>query len=75
MILKKTIRLKATISEKLNCVRLSSIVQFAKNINFYSTDTLMPISTVPLYKEVEVEVEEGEYFLLHIEYTHKLAIP
>lgn len=50
-----------------NCVRLSSIVQLAPLISFYSTDTLMPPLIVPLCSPVEVK--EGN--VLRIDFSYQ----
>ncbi|MBF0275987.1 MAG: methyltransferase domain-containing protein [Nitrospinae bacterium] len=66
--IKTSVMFTSVIQEKLNCVRLFSIVQFAPKINFHSTDTLMPITTVPLKESLEVEVNEN--INLNIEFKH-----
>lgn len=53
----------------INCARLSSIVQFAHGVNFYSTDSLMPVTIVPLEKEVSVSGGENVLFTAH--YRHR----
>ena len=53
----------------INSVRLSSIVKIADGINFYSTDTLMPLTIVPL-KNV-IYVDEGEKVQLVTKYEYR----
>jgi predicted RNA methylase len=42
------------LSGSINCVRLSSLVQFSDSVTFFSTDSLMPQTIVPLEKEITV---------------------
>ncbi|MBX2873941.1 MAG: SAM-dependent methyltransferase [Saprospiraceae bacterium] len=42
------IQIKALVSGNVNCARLSSLVQLSPSITFYSTDSLMPLTIVPL---------------------------
>lgn len=60
---------KALTSGIINSVRISSIVKIVEGINFYSTDTLMPLTVVPL--KDEIYVEEGENLLLITKYAHR----
>ena len=53
----------------INSVRLSSIVKIASGINFYSTDTLMPLTIVPL--KDEIFVKEGQKIELIVNYNHR----
>ena len=53
----------------INSVRLSSIVKIADGINFYSTDTLMPLTIVPL--KDEIFVKEGQEIELIVKYNHR----
>jgi len=53
----------------INSVRLSSIVKITNGINFYSTDTLMPLTIVPL--KDEKYVEEGQKIELIVKYNHR----
>ena len=48
------VELTALADDVINCVRLSSIVQFAPGATFYSTDTLMAQTIVPTRNELEV---------------------
>lgn len=42
----------------INCARLSSLVQLSENVTFYSTDSLMPQTLVPLN---ELKVKAGDH--------------
>lgn len=42
------IEMKALLDGSINCARLSSLVQLSPSITFYSTDSLMPLTIVPL---------------------------
>lgn len=53
----------------INSIRLSSIVNIHDGINFYSTDSLMPLTIVPLKKDVFVK--EGQKVWLTGHYEHR----
>lgn len=59
-------------SGKINAVRLSSLVKLCDGLNFFSTDTLMPLTIVPLQKEVYVE--DGETVELHAKFNYRIDI-
>jgi type I protein arginine methyltransferase len=67
-----TTQFTALTSGIINSVRLSSIVKIADGINFYSTDTLMPLTIVPL--ENEVYVNEGEKVKLIVRYAYRNSL-
>lgn len=67
-----SIRLKALVSGRINCARLASIVQFAPSVNFYSTDSLMPITIVPLRREIDVEEGDNIEFYAKFKYRTNL---
>lgn len=56
----------------INSVRLSSIVKVADGINFYSTDTLMPLTIVPLKNELYAA--EGQKINLAVNYRHRESL-
>jgi predicted RNA methylase len=58
----------ALTSDVVNCVRLSSIVEFSEGCNFYSTDTLMPVTIVPTRNEAAVR--RGDNFSIAYEFEH-----
>jgi predicted RNA methylase len=49
---------KALTTGNINSVRLSSIVKIADGINFYSTDSMMPLEIVPLKNQRYVKEEQ-----------------
>jgi predicted RNA methylase len=49
--------ISSLLSGRINCARLSSLVQMSENITFYSTDSLMPQTLVPLQ---EIAVKAGD---------------
>jgi predicted RNA methylase len=53
----------------VNSVRLSSIVTISENVHFYATDTLMPLTIVPLIEEVRLK--EAERIFLQADYKHR----
>jgi len=63
-----TVEFNALTSGVINSVRLSSIVKITDGINFYSTDSLMPLTIVPLKNELYVT--EGQKINLTANYTH-----
>ncbi|MDP8240665.1 MAG: methyltransferase domain-containing protein [Candidatus Hatepunaea meridiana] len=67
-----SVNMISLVSGNLNCVRLSSIVEFAPEIHFYSTDTLMPVTIVPL--KDDIMVKEGETIILDIEYSCRTSV-
>lgn len=56
----------------INCARLSSIARIAEGVNFFSTDTLLPLTIVPLKKELYVE--EGQRIRFNAFYNHRDSI-
>jgi predicted RNA methylase len=50
-----SVKLRSFFHETLNCVRLNSYVEFAKSVNFSTTDSLMPTTVVPTRNQIEVE--------------------
>lgn len=65
-------KLEVLLSGTLNCVRLTSLVQFAPGVNFYSTDSLMPATIVPL--DSDVTVAEGDLVRFEASYRHHSRI-
>lgn len=59
-------------SGEVNAVRLSSLVKLCDGLNFFSTDTLMPLTIVPL--EEEVYTEDGETVELHAKFNYRIDI-
>lgn len=43
-----SVRLEALVGGSINCARLSSLVQFSPLVSFYTTDSLMPLTIVPI---------------------------
>ncbi len=46
--IKQSINIEAQLNGIVNCARLSSLVQLSENVTFYSTDSLMPQTIIPL---------------------------
>lgn len=46
--IKQSIHIEAQLNGTINCARLSSLVQLSEKVTFYSTDSLMPQTIVPL---------------------------
>lgn len=64
-----TLEFTVLTSGVISSVRLSSIVNIHEGINFYSTDSLMPLTIVPLKNDVFVE--EGQKVWLTGHYEHR----
>lgn len=58
----QTVQITSLLSGRINCARLSSLVQFSPGVTFYSTDSLMPQTIVPLEDEVEVRAGDSLQF-------------
>ncbi len=58
-----TIEIPILLSGTINCARLSSQVQLSPGITFYTTDSLMPQTIVPIKEEKNVKA--GELLKLH----------
>jgi predicted RNA methylase len=56
----------------INSMRLSSIVKIADGVNFHSTDSLMPLTIVPLGNELYAG--EGQKVKLTANYRHRESI-
>ncbi len=54
VIIDQSVKINPLVKGIINCIRLSSIVELTEGINFYSTDTLMPKTIVPLKSEYHV---------------------
>ncbi|PHN03303.1 methyltransferase domain-containing protein [Flavilitoribacter nigricans] len=55
--IRHSVEVPALLSGTVNCARLSSLVQMSENVTFYSTDSLMPLTLVPLN---ELKVQAGD---------------
>lgn len=53
----------------INCVQISSLIALASGINFYTSDTLMPITIVPLQKEIYAK--SGDQVTVNFSYSHR----
>ncbi|HII15001.1 MAG TPA: methyltransferase domain-containing protein [Nanoarchaeota archaeon] len=62
------VTLKAMAKAKINCLRFTSLVNIHDDINFYSTDSLMPPVVVPLKNEIMVE--QGQEIKIRIRYRY-----
>jgi len=64
--------LKPLVPGIINCARISSIVELAEGVNFFSTDTLMPVTVVPLREQLHVTPDCEVIFTAR--YTHRSNI-
>ena len=67
-----SIEFTALTSGMVNSVRLSSIIRIQEGVNFYSTDSLMPHTIVPLKKQLYVK--EGQKVWFTAQYKHRESI-
>lgn len=65
----KKVVFKSITSGTINSIRLSSVVKISEGINFFSSDTLMPQTIVPIKNEIYVE--ENQRTRLIIKYNHR----
>ena len=56
-------------SGELNCVQISSLVELVDGVTFYNSDTLMPITIVPLV--APLSVSKGDRVVVSYNYTHR----
>ncbi len=68
----KEVEVEMLLSGPVNCARLSSLVQLSPSCTFFSTDSLMPLSVVPLDKEIRVEA--GEKIRLNIAFQLRSSL-
>lgn len=67
-----SISINSLCSGIINCARLTSIVQFSPGVVFYSTDSLMPRTIVPLQKDLRVEAGQTLSFRAAFRYRSDL---
>ena len=68
----KSTELETLTSGLINSARLSSIVKISEGVNFYSTDTLMPLTIVPLKNELNVKERQKVIFNSNYKYRSNL---
>ncbi len=66
-----TVELTSLMSGRINCARLSSLVQMSENVTFYSTDSLMPQTLIPLN---EVSVKAGDRLRFMASFTTRSSL-
>ena len=59
-------------SGEINCVQISSLVELVDGVTFYTSDTLMPVSIVPL--KIPIEVKRGDRVVISYAYRHRSAL-
>lgn len=69
--IKDTIMVESLLSGTINCARLSSLVQLSEHITFYSTDSLMPQTIIPLN---ELEVKSGDQIQFSADFQVKSSL-
>ena len=70
--LSATCAFQALVGGCVNCARLSSVVEFLPGITFFSTDTLMPSTIVPL--KDELCVKNGDRIRFEVSYSHRTEL-
>lgn len=68
----KSVSFTALTSGEVNAVRLSSIVKLCDGLNFFSTDTLMPLTILPL--ENASYIEDGKVISLRGKFDYRIDI-
>ncbi len=56
-------------SAEINCVQISSLVELVGGVTFYTSDTLMPVTIVPL--QIPLKVSRGDKITISYEYKHR----
>lgn len=56
-------------SAEINCVQISSLVELVDGVTFYTSDTLMPVTIVPL--QIPLKVSKGDKIAISYDYTHR----
>jgi len=59
-------------SGEINCVQISSLVELVDGVTFYTSNTLMPVSIVPL--KIPIEVKRGDRVVISYAYRHRSAL-
>ncbi len=68
----KKISLTTLLSGPVNCIRLSSLIQFSPKVTFFSTDSLMPQTIVPLPETIHTQ--KGDQIKLQIEFSTRSSV-
>ena len=68
------IRYKALLGGEINSARIFSIVELVPKVLFFSTDSLMPITIIPIQNTEPFTVEAGEEISASIEYQFNRPI-
>lgn len=66
-----TVELTSLMGGRINCARLSSLVQMSANVTFYTTDSLMPQTLVPLN---ELSVKAGDRLRFTASFTTRSSL-
>jgi len=56
----------------INCVQISSLVELVDGVTFYNSDTLMPVTIVPL--QSPLSVLKGDKIVISYSYTHRSSL-
>ena len=59
---------KALVGGVINCARIFCIVEFAPGVLFHSTDSLMPITIIPIQNKDTFEVNSGDLVTANVRY-------
>ena len=68
------IRYQALVGSEINCARIFCIVEFAPKVLFFTTDSLMPITIIPIQNEESFAVEAGDLILASVYYQFNSSI-
>ena len=68
------IRYQALVGGEINCARIFCIVEFAPKVLFFTTDSLMPVTIIPIQNEEIFEVEAGDLISASVDYQFNKPI-
>ncbi len=72
LFVQKKVEIEMLLSGSVNCARLSSLVQLSPSVTFFSTDSLMPLSVVPIDREIQVQA--GDKVSLEVSFRSRSSL-
>lgn len=67
----KAIKIPLLLNGVINCARLTSLVQLSKSITYYSSDSLMPQTIIPLH---DIHVKSGDELIFKADFKVRTSI-
>ena len=68
------IRYQSLVGGEINCARIFCIVELAPNVLFFTTDSLMPVTIIPIQNEESFAVEAGDLISASVDYQFNSSI-